>query len=104
MENQDQGQSATSIKAPTANIKPARKTSAAPHLTILIGVVVALLLFGVILVGLLNKSSKVTTTQSPTTPQKPTVKLKTEYKNPFEKETQYVNPFAQYKNPFDNLK
>ena len=34
-------------------------------------------------------------------PQKqPEVKLKTEYKNPFSKETQYVNPFDAYKNPF----
>lgn len=30
----------------------------------------------------------------------PSVELKTEYKNPFDKETQYVNPFESYKNPF----
>ncbi|OGE64404.1 hypothetical protein A3J13_01020 [Candidatus Daviesbacteria bacterium RIFCSPLOWO2_02_FULL_36_8] len=30
----------------------------------------------------------------------PKVELKTEYKNPFKKETQYVNPFQTYKNPF----
>lgn len=30
----------------------------------------------------------------------PNVSLKSEYKNPFEKETQYVNPFETYKNPF----
>lgn len=30
----------------------------------------------------------------------PKVDLKTEYKNPFKKETQYVNPFDTYKNPF----
>jgi len=30
----------------------------------------------------------------------PKVDLKTEYKNPFDKETQYVNPFDNYKNPF----
>lgn len=28
------------------------------------------------------------------------VELKSEYKNPFKKETQYVNPFETYKNPF----
>lgn len=28
------------------------------------------------------------------------VELKTAYKNPFEKDTQYVNPFQKYKNPF----
>ena len=30
----------------------------------------------------------------------PKVELKTEYNNPFKKETQYVNPFETYKNPF----
>lgn len=30
----------------------------------------------------------------------PSVAVKTEYKNPFDKETQYVNPFDSYKNPF----
>lgn len=29
------------------------------------------------------------------------VQLKTEYSNPFDKKTQYVNPFSSYKNPFD---
>ena len=32
--------------------------------------------------------------------KKTSVELKTEYKNPFKKETQYVNPFDKYKNPF----
>ena len=32
--------------------------------------------------------------------KKVNVELKTEYKNPFKKETQYVNPFDKYKNPF----
>lgn len=32
--------------------------------------------------------------------KKPTVELKEEYQNPFKKETQFVNPFEQYKNPF----
>lgn len=30
----------------------------------------------------------------------PKVELKSEYKNPFNKDTQYVNPFDKYKNPF----
>lgn len=29
--------------------------------------------------------------------------LKKEYENPFDKKTQYVNPFSQSQNPFDNL-
>ena len=32
--------------------------------------------------------------------QVPEISTKTEYKNPFKKETQYVNPFDTYKNPF----
>lgn len=31
---------------------------------------------------------------------KSSVDLKTSYNNPFKKETQYVNPFNTYKNPF----
>lgn len=38
-----------------------------------------------------------------TSVQKPNVAPKREYSNPFEKSTQYVNPFSDYKNPFDNL-
>lgn len=34
----------------------------------------------------------------------PKVSVKTEYKNPFKKETQYVNPFQSYKNPFEVAK
>ncbi len=30
----------------------------------------------------------------------PKVDVKSEYKNPFDKNTQYVNPFQTYKNPF----
>lgn len=30
----------------------------------------------------------------------PKVQLQTEYKNPFKKESQFVNPFETYKNPF----
>lgn len=30
----------------------------------------------------------------------PKISTKTEYKNPFKKETQYINPFETYKNPF----
>jgi len=32
--------------------------------------------------------------------KKPTVEVKTTYNNPFDKNTQYVNPFEKYKNPF----
>lgn len=32
------------------------------------------------------------------------VPLKAAYENPFDQTTQYVNPFSEYKNPFDYLK
>ena len=32
--------------------------------------------------------------------KQPSVNLKTEYQNPFDKNSQYVNPFQTYKNPF----
>ena len=32
------------------------------------------------------------------------VSLKTEYQNPFDKNTQYTNPFNDYQNPFDQIK
>lgn len=32
--------------------------------------------------------------------KEPVVAVKTEYKNPFKKTSQYVNPFDQYKSPF----
>jgi hypothetical protein len=37
-------------------------------------------------------------------PEQSNVVLKKEYQNPFDKNAQYVNPFSQYKNPFDSLK
>ncbi|MDP3973892.1 MAG: hypothetical protein Q8P92_03585 [Candidatus Daviesbacteria bacterium] len=36
--------------------------------------------------------------------KEPTVSLQNQYQNPFDKSSQYVNPFASYKNPFDALK
>ena len=37
------------------------------------------------------------------TSNKKNIELTEEYENPFEKETQYINPFDEYKNPFDNV-
>ena len=34
--------------------------------------------------------------------KQPSVELKQTYQNPFKKETQYKNPFQEYKNPFLN--
>lgn len=60
-------------------------------IVLIIGAIFALNYFGIFKVKLPGVSL----------PQKsPTVGLKTEYKNPFKKESQYVNPFEEYKNPF----
>ena len=64
---------------------------ALPLLLLLIAAVIALVYFGVIKNPLKN---------IPFLQKGPSVNLKTEYKNPFKKETQYVNPFETYKNPF----
>ena len=64
---------------------------ALPLVLLLIAVAAALIYFGVIK----NPLSNLKLGQSV-----PKVDLKKEYKNPFDKETQYVNPFETYKNPF----
>jgi predicted PurR-regulated permease PerM len=67
----------------------------------LVAILVATIVIGLILIFLgaikvpLSPTSITTILQ-----KKPTVQLKTEYNNPFAKETQYVNPFEKYKNPF----
>lgn len=59
-------------------------------------VLIAALVVGVILV----LTGKFKIPSVPFGQKQPKVELKTEYKNPFNKESQYVNPFDQYKNPF----
>ena len=61
-------------------------------------IIIAVVVIGVVIyIGLAIKipSNPLTILQ-----KKATVNLKTAYKNPFKKETQYVNPFETYKNPF----
>ena len=67
------------------------------------GRLVLLSSFVLVLIGsffLLNYFGVIKMTGIPLLEKKTTVKLKTEYQNPFVKETQYVNPFDTYKNPF----
>lgn len=59
-----------------------------------IGLAIAAYLILVYL-GILKPSGNI-----PSIQRGPSVNLKTEYKNPFDKETQFVNPFDKYKNPF----
>lgn len=54
----------------------------------------------VAVVGFLVATGKIKLPGNLSFEKKPAVALKTEYKNPFKKETQYVNPFETYKNPF----
>lgn len=76
----------------------------APILLILPIVVVVIVIIGVVLfskgtVKIPGKSALQTTSSA-----EPQVELKTEYQNPFDKSTQYENPFSEYQNPFDQLK
>jgi len=60
----------------------------------------ALLLLLTLAVGFLLGVIKVPGNPLPVFQKKVQVQIKTEYKNPFAKETQYINPFDEYKNPF----
>ena len=66
-------------------------------LPVLLLLVIGAAIFGLVYFGIIkNPFSKL-----PIIGQKqPSVSLKSEYKNPFNKSTQYVNPFDTYKNPF----
>lgn len=76
-----------------------KKLKGAVHLSALVVIIIlavwALIFYVLISKGIIKKPSFLK--------KEPKVELKTEYKNPFEKETQYVNPFDKYKNPFNNL-
>lgn len=71
-----------------------------------------LLVIGAVLLYLLVSQGVVKLPQLPslstlpklTTSKEPTVALQKQYQNPFDKSAQYVNPFSEYKNPFDALK
>lgn len=66
-----------------------------PWVLLVTGVVVVVI---VMYIGVIKRSSG--PISIPLFQKKASIELKTDYKNPFEKETQYVNPFEQYKNPF----
>lgn len=75
---------------------PEYRQSGVIHLLPLFLVLFAALIF----VGyFLFKSGAVRTKQQAQTQ----VELAPDYKNPLDKSTQYVNPFSEYKNPFDLL-
>jgi len=70
---------------------------------LVIGLLLALLFIVVIYVALVRFGVIKDPFPLPSIPllQKgPQVSIKTDYKNPFDKKTQFINPFDDYKNPF----
>lgn len=84
MDSQPEGQGVESRKKLTRLGLP---------IIILIALVTAIVVYSVVI----KKSTRLTI---PLLQKQPKVELKTEYKNPFKKESQFVNPFNSYKNPF----
>jgi len=69
----------------------------------LIGLPLALLTIGIIYIALVRfriVKDPFPLQNIPLLQQGPQVSIKTKYQNPFDKKTQYVNPFETYKNPF----
>ena len=65
-------------------------------LPLLLAVIIGAAIFALVYFGLIkNPFSKL-----PIGQKGANVALKSEYKNPFDKNTQFVNPFDSYKNPF----
>lgn len=72
-----------------------------------IALIPLLLILALVVVVLLVTTGKMTNLLSKLPGQaskEPTVSLQKDYQNPFDKKSQYVNPFSSYKNPFDSLK
>lgn len=77
------------------------------HRIAIYAIVAFLLSFTLLIVTSLQPPSTTSARVENKTPQvenqEPSVTLKTDYQNPFDKSTQYVNPFSDYKNPFDAI-
>ncbi len=72
---------------------------------IALAVPLLLLLIAAAVIFIILSSGVLKKTALPSLPgqkKEPTVKLQTQYQNPFD--GKFVNPFAGYKNPFDALK
>ncbi|MBI4226010.1 hypothetical protein HY612_02750 [Candidatus Roizmanbacteria bacterium] len=91
------------LHAEVAEVKESIK-----HHRIAVFAIVTFLILLTIAVNVVLRSTNIPqttkTSAQPTQKQEVTVPLNTDYQNPFDKNTQYVNPFSQYKNPFDTLK
>lgn len=90
-------------QSPSDNFEP--NSSHMIRNILLVGVIIIVVLIGFDLFLVfrnLNKAvNKSLSELAPTT--QASVALKKEYDNPFDKNTQYSNPFSQSQNPFDNL-
>lgn len=62
---------------------------------ILLSIFIVGIVFSILIAAGVTKNFRKTASS-----QQPQVAIKSEYKNPFKKDTQYVNPFETYKNPF----
>lgn len=64
--------------------------------------IIALLLISIVVIGVAYVLLAIGVIKNPFS-KKLEVPLKSAYQNPFDQKTQYVNPFSEYKNPFDYL-
>lgn len=60
-----------------------------------------LIVIAVVFVVLYLLFGKKLLTKLPSLSGQPKVALKEDYQNPFDRKTQYVNPFDKFKNPFE---
>lgn len=86
--------------APQSPLKEVSKLLNSKNLLLLF---LALLIIGAVVLFVLILNQRKLTSPGSQATQESTVSLKKEYENPFDKKTQYINPFSDYKNPFDNL-
>ena len=74
---------------------------AVPLLLLLIA---AVIIFGLAAIGVIKIPLKSLPAIPGINKQEPAVSLQKQYQNPFDKNTQYINPFSTYQNPFETLK
>ncbi|MBI2621866.1 MAG: hypothetical protein HYW63_04470 [Candidatus Levybacteria bacterium] len=73
-------------------------------ITMIVFIALVFIISGLILAFNLSSKKEPPATDTATVSKDSEIAPKTTYSNPFDKSTQYVNPFFSYKNPFDNLK
>lgn len=75
------------------------------HLLLLLVILTLAAIVGYVLISRGIIKNPLTQTPSKEIPNnEQNINLKSEYENPFAKDTHYVNPFSDYKNPIDNIK